>query len=66
MESNKYLLECDSDTIKYVIKIKLHMRQVNCNYKRNNIEIKSALCKESEDTICNVKKLSSSHLAKDQ
>lgn len=48
MKSNKYLLEYDSDTIKYVIKIKLHMRQVNCNYERNNTEIKSALCKESE------------------
>ena len=26
------------------------MRQVNCNYKRNNTETKFALCKESEDT----------------
>ena len=36
-ERKKYLQECDSDTIKDVIKIKLHMWQVNCNYKRDNM-----------------------------
>ena len=31
-ERKKYLQEYDSDTIKDVIKIRLHMWQVNCNY----------------------------------
>ena len=30
-ERKKYLQECDSDTIQDVIKIRLHMQQVNCN-----------------------------------
>ena len=30
-ERNKHLKECDSDTIKDVIQIRLHMWQVNCN-----------------------------------
>ena len=30
-ERKKYLQECDSDTIQNVIKIRLHMWQVNCN-----------------------------------
>ena len=46
----KYLQECDSDTIKNVIKIRLHMLQVNCNYKGNNTDTKCPLCKKSEDT----------------
>ena len=46
----KYLQECDSDTIKDVIKIRLHMWQVNCNYKRDNTDTKCPLCQKSEDT----------------
>ena len=49
-EKKKYLQQCDSDTIKDVIKITLHMWQVNCNYKRNNTDTKCPLCKKSEDT----------------
>ena len=49
-ERKKYLEECDSDTIKNVIKIILHMWQMNCNYKRNNIFTKCPLCKKTEDT----------------
>ena len=66
-ERKKYLQECDSDTIKDAIKIRLHMWQVNCNYKRDNTDIKCPLCQKSEDThsMCwNVKKLKSSHLVK--
>ena len=47
-ERKKYLQECDSDTIKDVIKIRLHMWQVNCNCKRDNT--KCPLCQKSEDT----------------
>ena len=45
----KYLQECDSGTIKKMIKIRLHMWQVNCNKKRDNSETKCPLCKKSED-----------------
>ena len=36
----KEIQECDSDTIKDVIKIRLYMWQVNCNYKRDNTDTK--------------------------
>ena len=48
-ERKKYLQECDSDTIKDVIKIRLYMWQVNSNYKRDNTDTKCPLCKKSED-----------------
>ena len=46
----KYLQQCDSDTTKDPIKIRLHMWQVNCNYKRDNTVTKCPLCIKSEDT----------------
>ena len=49
-ERKKYLQECDSETIKDVIKIRLHMWQVSYNYKRDNTDTKCPLCKKSEDT----------------
>ena len=49
-EKKKYLQEYDSDTMKDVIKIRLHMWQVNCNYKRDNTDTKCPLCQKSEDT----------------
>ena len=48
-ERKKYLKECDSDTIKNVIKITLQMWQVNCNYEKNNIDAKYQLSKILED-----------------
>ena len=63
----KKIQECDSDTIKDVIKIRMHMWQVNYNYKRDNTDTKCPLCKKSEDTIEHVlecKKLKGSHLVK--
>ena len=53
-ERKKYLHECDIDTIKDVVKIKLHMWQVNCNYKRDKTDTKCPLCKKSEDTTNHV------------
>ena len=41
--------DSDSDTIKDVIKKRLHMWQVNCSYKRDNTDTKCPLCKKSED-----------------
>ena len=49
-ERKKYFQECDSDTIKDVIKIRQHLWQVNCNHKRDNTDTKCPLCKKSEDT----------------
>ena len=37
-EGKKYLQECDSETIKDVVKIRLHMWHVSCIYKRDNTE----------------------------
>ena len=42
-ESKKYLHACDSDTMKDVIKIGLHIWQVNCNYKKDNTDTKCPL-----------------------
>ena len=55
-ERKKYLQECESDTIMDVIKIRLHVWQVSCNYKRDKTDIKCPLCKKSEDTIEHVLK----------
>ena len=52
----KYLQECDSGTIKDVIKIRLCTWQVNCNYKRDNTDTKRPLCKKSENTTEHVLK----------
>ena len=49
-ERKKYLQECDSDTIKDVIKTRLHMWQANSNHKRDNTDTKCPLCTKSEDT----------------
>ena len=49
-ERKKYLQEYDSDTIKDVIKIRLHMWQMNYNYKRHNTDTECPLCQKSEDT----------------
>ena len=40
------LQECHSDTTRDVIKIKMHMWQVNCNYNRDNTDTKCPLCKK--------------------
>ena len=44
-ERKKHLHESDSSTIK----IRLYIWQVNCNYKKDNTDIKCPLCKKSED-----------------
>ena len=49
-ERKKYLQECDSNIIKDVIKIRLHMWQVIWNYKRDNTDNKCPLCQKLEDT----------------
>ena len=34
-ERKQYIKKCESNTIKDVIKIRLHMWNTKCNYKRN-------------------------------
>ena len=67
-ERKKYLQECDSGTIKDVIKIRLHKWQVSSNYKRDNTDNKCPLYKKKQkklQSMCwNVKKIKSSHLIK--
>ena len=53
-EKKKYLQEYDSDTMKDVIKIRLHMWQVNCNYKTHNTDTECPFCQKSEDTTKHV------------
>ena len=53
-ERKKYLQKCDSETIKHVIKIRLHMWQVSSKYKRNNTDTKRPLCKKTKDTTAHV------------
>ena len=59
--------ECDSDTIKDVIKIRLHMWQISCNYKRITLKPNVHYVKNQKtlQSMCwYVKKLKSSHLVK--
>ena len=46
----QYIKKCESNTIKDVIKIRLHMWNTKCNDKRNESETTSLLCKAEEDT----------------
>ena len=65
-ERKKYLLECDSDKTKDVIRIIPHKWQTDCNYERDNADKKYSLKnQETPQSMCwNVKKLPSSHLVK--
>ena len=52
----RYMKECDSDTIKDIIKIRLHMWEVKCNFKKNNTEEICPICSQTEDTTEHVLK----------
>ena len=49
-ERKQYTKKCESNTIKDVIKIRLHMWNTKCNYKRNELDTTCPLCKTEEDT----------------
>ena len=49
-ERKQYIKKCDSDTVKDAIKIRLHMWNTKCNYKRNESDTTCPLCKTEEDT----------------
>ena len=60
----KYLQGCDSDTIKDLVKVRLTMWQMNCNYKSNDTDIKFPLCKKLEDTTEHVAEYEKAHTQK--
>ena len=68
----KYFLKCDIDTLKNLIKVRLHMWEVNYNHKRENADTKYANIhyvknqKTPENMCWNVRQLSSSYLVKKQ
>ena len=45
----QYIRKCESNTIKDVIKIRLHVWNTKCNYKRNESDTIFPLCKTEED-----------------
>ena len=49
-ERKQYIKKCESNTIKDVIKIRIHMWNTKCNYKRNELDTTCPLCKTEEDT----------------
>ena len=48
-ERKQYIKKCESNTIKDVIKIRLHMWNTKCNHKRNESGTACPLCKTEED-----------------
>ena len=44
-ERKQYIKKCESNTIKDVIKTRLHMWNTKCNYKRNESDTICLLCK---------------------
>ena len=46
----EYIATCDSDLVKDIIKIKLHMQELKKNYPREEEDIKCPICNQKEDT----------------
>ena len=66
-ERKRYLPECESDTIKDVIEIRIHMRQVNCNIKEIILtpDVRYVKNQKASQNMCyDMKKLPSLHLVK--
>ena len=49
-ERKQYIKNCESNSIKDGIKIRLPMWNTKCNYKRNELDTTCPLCKTDEDT----------------
>ena len=49
-ERKQYIKQCEGNTIKDVMKIRLHMRNTKCSYKRNESDTTCSLCRTEEDT----------------
>ena len=48
----EYIKESNIETLKYIIKIKLHMWELQANYKRKGLNKKYPLYQSGVDTAC--------------
>ena len=48
-ERKDYIAKCDSDLVKEIIKIRLHMWELKKNYPREEEDMKCPICNEKED-----------------
>ena len=48
-ERSEYLATCDSDLVKNIIKIRLHMWEMKKKFPREEEDIKCPVCKQKED-----------------
>ena len=52
-ERKEYVATCDSDLVKDIIKIRLHMWKLKKNYPREEEDMECPICKQKEDnTTC--------------
>ena len=49
-ERKEYITTCDSDLVKDIIKIRLHMWELKKNYPREEEDTKCPICNQKEDT----------------
>ena len=49
-ERKEYIATCDSDLVKDIIKIRLHMWELKKNYPREEDDMKCPICNQKEDT----------------
>ena len=49
-ERKEYITTCDSDLVKDIIKIRLHMWELKKNYQREEEDTKCPICNQKEDT----------------
>ena len=47
---NEYLATCDSDLVKDIIKIRLHMWELKKKYPQKEEDMKCPICNQKEDT----------------
>ena len=49
-ERKEYIATCDSDLVKDIMKIRLHMSELKKNYPREEQDTKCPMCNQKEDT----------------
>ena len=49
-ERKEYIAKCDSDLVKDIIKIRLHMWELKKNYPREEEDMECPICNQKEDT----------------
>ena len=56
LERKEYIATCNSDLVKNIIKIRLHMWELKNNYPREKEDLKCPICNEKEGTTEHVLK----------